>query len=267
MTVAVLALTVAALNASGQGTAQAPQRPDQRLNTPLPRGDSKPAPGASLDTPTVPAPFDASAEASPTTPAKAALALRIGMEISVKMTEAVDSGAFHNGDTVHAVLAGPVKTSNGIVLREGTRVEGTVVSSARAGLIASGGVLSLQVTHVGGLAVVTDIVDFNGAEGHKDVADSAPAKGSEAGVTAGQVLQFKVLEVGPVPGLAPVTAEQRTAATKATGTPDDKTRNTAQEQEQRNVRATRNTSGRNTPRNPVQGTAPQTPAAQVGSPQ
>ena len=229
---AVLAVGMAA-SARGQAGGPVPQKPDSGLTTPLPRQDSKPVAGSSLDTPSVPAPMDASAEASPTPASKVGLSLRIGMEIPVKMTQAVDSGSVHNGDTVHGVLASPVRASNGVLLREGTRVEGTVVSSARAGLIASGGVLSLQVTHVGGAPVVTDIVDFNGAEG---------------------------------PGLASVTAEERAVASKATASADDKTRADAADRARRNVQATRATSGRSTPRSTIQSTAPQAQPA-AGRPQ
>ena len=90
------------------------------------------------------------------------------------MAQGVSSGVQINGDKVRGTLTAAVRTTNGTVLPVGAAVEGTVVSSAKAGVIASGGVLSLQLTQVGGVHVITNVVDFNGQEGHKDVADSAP---------------------------------------------------------------------------------------------
>ena len=48
---------------------------------------------------------------------------------------------------------------------------------------------------------MTDVAAFDGKEGHKDVADSAPDKGTEAVAQAGLTIQFHVLEMGKVPGL------------------------------------------------------------------
>ena len=146
---------------------------------------------------------DASALASPVPPRLIGSTLRVGTQVDVTLTEDVSSGSQINGTKVRAKLAAPVRSSSGVVLPAGTAVEGTVVSSAKAGLIASGGVLSLQLTQVGGIATITDVRDFNGSEGHKDVADSAPEKGTEAMVARGTLLTFHVLEPGKATGLVP----------------------------------------------------------------
>ena len=201
------------------------------LNTPLPTASGtapQPANGG-LDNATLPGAKDRAAEASPTPATRAGTAVHIGTPVQVKMTAAVDSGSVRNGDTVHGRLAAPLKTTSGVVLPAGTPVLGTVVSAARAGTLQSGGVLSLQLTKVGSLHVVTDVAEFDGQEGHKDVADAAPEKGSEAIVNLGAVLTFNVLENGAVPGLvkgvAPVQSKDQGMGTNApaagdTGSPN-----------------------------------------------
>ncbi len=144
---------------------------------------------------------DASALESPVAASPTAVALPKGSSVSVQLTEAVDSGTTKNGDAVRGVLSAPVKTVRGETLPAGTAVTGTVVSSAKAGELQSAGELSMQLTRVGNAAIVSDVLDFNGKEGHKDVADSAPAKGTEAMVPAETVLTFKVLENGRATGL------------------------------------------------------------------
>ncbi len=194
--------------------AQTPSRPQspppvpEALDTPsvktAPSNTPQP-PTLLLDTPSVDPPSDMSATASPVAPERRASTLPVGTAISVQMTEAVSSGGQRNGDTVHALLAAPLQTSTGSLPR-GTPVQATVVSAARAGTMASAGVLSLQLTRVGTVPIITDVVDFNGQEGHKDVADSAPQKGTEALVQAGALLQFHVMQNGPATGLAPNAA-------------------------------------------------------------
>ncbi len=146
-------------------------------------------------------PNDASALESPVTASPASVSLPVGSGVSVRLVEAVDSGTNKNGDAVQGVLSAPVKTTKGTTLPSGTEVMGTVVSSAKAGELQSAGEISLQLTRVGNAPVITDVLDFNGREGHKDVADSAPAKGTEAMVPAEAVLQFKVMESGRATGL------------------------------------------------------------------
>ena len=196
LTVPVVAWGQGAASPAGGNTVPA------RGNT-VRAGGSTAAGEAPLDTPSAQGAGDKSALASPVAPLPRGTAVAVGTEIRMTIGQEVSSGAQMNGDKFRGSLVAPVRTTSGAVLPQGTVVEGTVVSSAKAGLITSGGVLSLQVTRVGGVPVITDVVDFNGQEGHKDVADAAPAKGSEASVSAGAMLNFHVLEVGHATGLVP----------------------------------------------------------------
>ncbi len=182
------------------------------------RNTGAPAAGEpALDTPGAKGTGDQSALASPVSPLPRGSAIGVGTDIRMVLTQAVDSGAQRNGDKVHGKLASPLHTTSGVVIPQGTAVEGTVVSAARAGLVTSGGILSLQVTQVGGIPIITDVVDFNGQEGHKDVADSAPQKGSEAMVTSGTTLEFHVLEAGRATGLVPGVAPATNAGGQGNG--------------------------------------------------
>ena len=186
------------------GQVAAPAAPQQQgLNTPATRSAGQAAGKqgeAPLDTPAAQADGDASATASPVPRVPAGTAIRVGSEVRVAVVGQVSSGSLRNGDKVQGTLAAALRTTTG-TLPVGTAVTGTVVSSAKAGEVQSGGVLSLQLTKVGGVHVITDVLDFNGKEGHKDVADSAPAKGSEATVAAGTVLDFHVMQEGKATGL------------------------------------------------------------------
>lgn len=168
-----------------------------------------PAQSTALDTPAAQASSDQSATGSPVPSAAKRSSIRIGTSISVLLANTISSASQKNGDTVHARLAQAVRPINGPVLAPGTSVEATVVSSAKAGTISSGGVLSLQLTRIGGLPVISDVLDFNGQEGHKDVADSAPQTGTQAEVPGGTVLRFRILDdsrvPGVIPGIAPAT--------------------------------------------------------------
>ncbi len=113
------------------------------------------------------------------------LGLRSGTPICVQLKATADSGHLRNGDMVDAVLSGPLGG-----LPKGTPVKLTVVQSARAGILVSYGELSLQVTRIGNYAVLSDIVTALGKEGKKDIADSAPATGTEAVFSAGQDFTF-----------------------------------------------------------------------------
>lgn len=200
-----------------------PAAAQQKLNlntpsVPIAPASAKQPPDAVLDSTGIPGATDSSPEASPVAPQPRGSAIRTGSAVSMQLSGEVSSGTVKNGDSVHGTLALPVKTTAGTVLPVGTRVEGTVVSSARAGTVLSGGILSLQLTRVGAIAIVTDVLDFNGQEGHKDVADSAPEKGTEAIAQASATLQFHVLQNGPVPGVirgARLPADQGGAPTSS----------------------------------------------------
>lgn len=229
LAVALFALTSGAL---AQGA--------ERLDSNLPRAPaSTPQVGTEIDSSAIRATEDRAPEASPVGGPAAASgksvggAFLAGTVVHVRLGATVSSGQARNGDLVRATLATAVRTVTGASLPAGTRVTGTVVSSARAGVVQSGGVLSLQLTHVGPLAVVTDVAEFDGAEGHKDLPDSAPAKGTEATARAGTVLLFHVLENGAVPGIVPGILPGAHADTgKGAGTPPQQAPPTQQPQTQ-----------------------------------
>jgi hypothetical protein len=152
-----------------------------------------------LDSPEVPDPTDISVEGSPLGAARPGVWIRANTPLSIRLTEAVSSGIQRNGDTLAAVLMEPVKASDGTVLKPGTPVKATVLSAARAGQMQSGGVLSLQVFQVGGLPVISNVLEFDGQEGKREVADANPEKGTEAMVQSGSVLKFQVLGSGDRP--------------------------------------------------------------------
>jgi hypothetical protein len=113
----------------------------------------------------------------------------------------VDSGTSKNGDTVHGTLVQAVKDAKGHVVPAGSKVEATVVSAAPAGTMQSAGVLSLQLTRVAGIGLVSDVAEFAGKEGHREVADANPEKGTEAKIDPGTAVTFHVVANGPATGL------------------------------------------------------------------
>ncbi len=152
-----------------------------------------------VNTPDVPDPKDVSAVGSPTAGLRGgaeAVRIKASTAVNVTLTQAVSSGVQRNGAMLEGVLAGPVTASDGRVMKAGTPVQVTVLSVAKAGMVQSAGVLSLQVVRVGGVAVTTDVLEFLGQEGHRDVADANPEKGTEAMVQAGAPLKFQVLGSG-----------------------------------------------------------------------
>ncbi len=177
-----------------------------RLDTPsvpVAPATAKQPSDAVLDSTGIPGATDSAPEDSPVSRQHVGAGLKVGSPVSMQLSSPVNSGSFRNGDAVHGTLTAPVRTTGGVLLATGTTVDGTVVSAAKAGTMQSAGMLSLQLTRVGAVPVVTDVIDFNGQEGHKDVADSAPEKGSEAEAPAGATLEFHVLENGKVPGIIP----------------------------------------------------------------
>ena len=169
---------------------------------------------AVLDSTGIPGAKDAAPEDSPVSAQHVGSAIKQGTTVSMQLSGSVDSGSNKNGDAVHGKLTAPVRTTAGVLLPAGTAVAATVVSAAKAGTVQSAGILSIQLTRVGSVPVVTDVADFNGQEGHKDVADSAPQKGTEAIAQAGAMLQFHVLENGKVPGIVPGATLQNTSGGK-----------------------------------------------------
>jgi hypothetical protein len=135
---------------------------------------------------------DAAAEASPLSSTPHGKWLPAHAEVAVRLHKAIDSANVRNGDILDATLAAPVRASDGSTLPVGTQVGVTVLAVAAAGKLQSRGELTLQLTHVGPAATISDELTFFGEEGHKELPDSAPAKGTEASVTAGTTLRFHV---------------------------------------------------------------------------
>lgn len=156
--------------------------------------------------PAVPA-TDSAAEASP---------IRIGgghgesiaphSAIDVKLSRSIDSGRLKNGETVQATLLQPVTLSPKGTLPAGTPVQLTVIETLPAGRLYSAGEFSLQAERVGAVGVYTDTLTYRGKPGHKDLPDSAPAVGTDAGLPAGAELTFHVLPA-PAPAKGPPHAK------------------------------------------------------------
>jgi len=168
--------------------------PDNAQTTTQPPVVESAAPNPVQPPPTVPA-TDASTESSPVSPLPRGVYIPAHTEIDVHLQHAIDSGHERNGDMIAAELAGPVKLSNGQQLRTGTPVGVTVVAVAAAGKLSAHGEITLQLTHVGAVAVLSDELTFFGKDGHRDLPDSAPEKGTEAAVDAGTTLRFHVPEI------------------------------------------------------------------------
>jgi hypothetical protein len=125
--------------------------------------------------------------------------------IDLKLGRSIDSGHLKNGDTVAATLAKPVALVPKGMLNAGTAAELTVVETLPAGRIYAAGEFSLQVERVGSIPLYTDTLTYRGKPGHKDLPDSAPAVGTDAGLAAGSELVFHVLPP-PEPANGPPTA-------------------------------------------------------------
>jgi hypothetical protein len=167
--------------ASAQATHNQPVTDSSVEASPL-----KPAPHSPI--------YDASAEASPITPANANGAYVVPhTPINIRLNNAIDSGRLQNGETVHATLAEPVTLSPQGSLSAGTPAELTVVETLPAGRFDSAGEFSLQLLRIGTVSVYTDTLTYRGQPGHKDLPDSAPTVGTDAGLPSGATLVFHVL--------------------------------------------------------------------------
>jgi hypothetical protein len=194
---AIAATVCVCLAADAQKTQQEPATDTSTQASPI-----KPPPPA----PTV----DSSTQASPITP------VHIGPGVSVtphtplhlRLNTAIDSGHLKNGQTIHATLTAPVTLSPHGTLGAGTPVELTVVETLPAGRISSAGEFSLQVLRLGSLSVYTDTLTFRGKPGHKDLPDSAPTVGTDAGLAAGASLTF---HMQPPPSSAAKPAKSGTS--------------------------------------------------------
>jgi hypothetical protein len=144
-------------------------------------------------------PVDAAMQASPITdvPSAHGPALPPHTAIPITLSRGIDSGRLKNGESIAAKLSAPIVLQGGR-LAAGTPVEITVVATVPAGKINAVGEFSLQVLRVGSTAVFTDTQTFRGKPGPKDIADAAPAVGTDAGLPSGAPLTFHV-QPPPVP--------------------------------------------------------------------
>ncbi len=160
--------------------------------TPMPATDS-----AAQSSPVQPAPkapvADAAVEASPEIgPASArGVSIAPGTAIQAVLVHGIDSGQLKNGQNVAAKLGAAVKTSHG-TLPAGTPAVITVIGTVPAGKLSAAGEFSLELIRVGGVSTMTDIRTYRGEPGKREIADAAPAVGTNAGLPAGAKVEFQV---------------------------------------------------------------------------
>jgi hypothetical protein len=152
---------------------------------------------------------DSSAQASPIgSGARGGDSVAPHTAIQVRLSRAIDSGHLKNGQTVQATLLNAVTLSPSGTLNAGTPAELTVVETLPAGRIYASGEFSLQLLRIGSVPVYTDTLTYRGKPGHKDLPDSAPQVGTDAGLASGAELTFHVLPP-PSPANAPPNAGNR----------------------------------------------------------
>jgi hypothetical protein len=143
---------------------------------------------------------DAAVESSPVAESHGhAAGFAVHTTIPVKLSEGVDSGHIKNGQTISATLSAPAKLTSGATLPAGTTAKLTVIATVPAGKLNAVGEMSLQLISVGKTGVFTDTLTYRGKPGHKDLPDSAPAVGTDAGLPQGAMLTFHVM---PQPTMA-----------------------------------------------------------------
>jgi hypothetical protein len=138
---------------------------------------------------------DTSQQASPIAPERhgGGPALPAHTAIHITLDQGIDSGNLKNGQTIHAHVTSAVSSGGHAVMPAGARAELTVIAAVPAGKINAVGEMSLQLMRVGGTDVYTDTLTFRGHPGHKDLPDSAPALGHNAGLAHGALMTFHVL--------------------------------------------------------------------------
>jgi hypothetical protein len=145
---------------------------------------------ATATAPPLPAPTDASREASPVSAPPTTDAVRRRVHLQVRLSAAVTSATAHNGDTVRAKLTDPLRTVDGKTLAAGSTVLLSLVAVAPAGVMTSYGEVTLQIIRIGRHAVLSNTRTIRGAGGKRILPDSAPAKGTQAVLPAGTLLDF-----------------------------------------------------------------------------
>jgi hypothetical protein len=175
-------ILVFCITAKAQKTQSPPATDSSAQASPI-----KPAPAAPVD--------DSSSQASPVAPVRTGTGPHLASHTAVllRLSSSIDSGHLTNGQTVHATLTQPVALSPHGNLPAGTPIDLTVLETLPAGRLYSVGEFSLQVLRVGSIPAYTNTLTFRGKPGHKDLPDSAPAVGTDAGLAAGASLTFHVL--------------------------------------------------------------------------
>ena len=112
-----------------------------------------------------------------------ALGIASGTPIVVRLNQSIDSGHVHNGQVLKGTLVRALGTAPA-----GSPVELTVVTAAAAGQMFSAGEISLQVTRINGSNALSQVITAQGKPGARETADAAPARGTEAQLTADQQL-------------------------------------------------------------------------------
>jgi hypothetical protein len=113
------------------------------------------------------------------------LGIAAGTPIEVHLDQTVDSAHAVNGQTLRGKL---VKAAGDAPA--GSPVELTVVAVAAAGQMSSAGELSLQIVRIHGQDALSQVITAQGQQGPRLTADAAPARGTEASISANQTLIF-----------------------------------------------------------------------------
>jgi hypothetical protein len=177
----IVAASCAGPLATAQKTQDAPATDSAAQSSPIQQAPKAPVTDSAAESSPVPSSNGRGVSIAPHT------------EIDLKLARNIDSGHLKNGQTVAATLAEPVALVPKGTLGAGTAAELTVVETLPAGRLYAAGEFSLQVERVGPVAVYTNTLTYRGQPGHKDLPDSAPAVGTDAGLAAGAQLVFHVL--------------------------------------------------------------------------
>ena len=120
--------------------------------------------------------------------------------VRIVLNEGIDSGTLKNGQTVTGKLTsitppprtGGTKVGGASTVKTGTPVTLSVIATVPAGKLNAVGEMSLELVQIGKQSVYTDVQTFRGKPGTRDLPDSAPTMGTNAGLPAGTELTFTV---------------------------------------------------------------------------